>query len=87
MALSDERRGIGARNEAIRRAGGQRVEAERRGDQGLTAALNRLIEPERQARSLRKIGIRAAPWMQSAGGRTTTPPESSSVGVAVLRAP
>lgn len=33
MALSDERRGIGARNEAIRRAGGQRVEAERRGDQ------------------------------------------------------
>ncbi|QBI77187.1 hypothetical protein [Pseudomonas phage vB_Pae_CF28b] len=55
MALSDERRGLGARNEAIRRAGGQRVEAERRGDQGLTAALNRLIEPERQARSLRKI--------------------------------
>ncbi|OKN71859.1 hypothetical protein AM433_004749 [Pseudomonas aeruginosa] len=25
MALSDERRGIGARNEAIRRAGGQRL--------------------------------------------------------------
>ncbi len=60
MALSDERRGIGARNEAIRRAGGQRVEAERRGDQGLTAALNRLIEPERQARSLRKIDPRGA---------------------------
>lgn len=79
MALSDERRGLGARNEAIRRAGGQRVEAERRGDQGLTAALNRLIEPERQARSLRKIDPRGA-WMLRAAGLTTTLPASRSAG-------
>ncbi len=86
MALSDERRSLGARNEAIRRAGGQRVEAERRGDQGLTAALNRLIEPERQARGLRKID-RAGLWMQSAVGLTTTLPGSRSAVVAVLLAP
>ncbi|MGA4815455.1 hypothetical protein ACPA9J_10370 [Pseudomonas aeruginosa] len=51
----------------------------------MTAALNRLIEPERQARSLRKIDPRGA-WMQSEGGRTTTPLASRSAGVAALRA-
>ncbi|HEK3364622.1 TPA: hypothetical protein SMV93_000275 [Pseudomonas aeruginosa] len=78
MALSDERRGIGARNEAIRRAGGQRVEAERRGDQGLTAALNRLIEPERQARSLRKIDPRGA--LDAARGRADYNPAGKQIG-------
>lgn len=81
MALSDERRGIGARNEAIRRAGGQRVEAERRGDQGLTAALNRLIEPERQARALRKIDPRGA--LDAARGRADYNPAGKQIGGAV----
>ncbi|HBP1789786.1 hypothetical protein [Pseudomonas aeruginosa] len=78
MALSDERRGIGARNEAIRRAGGQRVEAERRGDQGLTAALNRLIEPERQARALRKIDPRGA--LDAKRGRADYNPAGKQLG-------
>ncbi|HBO3083194.1 TPA: hypothetical protein L4R05_005682 [Pseudomonas aeruginosa] len=78
MAQSDERRGIGARNEAIRRAGGQRVEAERRGDQGLTAALNRLIEPERQARALRKIDPRGA--LDAKRGRADYNPAGKQLG-------
>jgi hypothetical protein len=59
MGLQEERRAIGARNEAARRAIGRQMEDRRRGTKAVDD-LNSLVEPARKTTTLRTIEPRGS---------------------------